>query len=306
MRITNNIIHRDSLAYVQANARGISKAQQQVSTGLRVTKPSDDPSVAAAAMQAGGSLRAITQYRRNIESATGRAAAEEGVLDRLSETLTRAKELGVAQGTATASAATRLVAKSEVDQILASALSLGNTQYAGEYLFGGKRVDLAPFDASRAGFVAADPADSSGTTSLDLTGAPATEIAAGQRVRATHDGAQVFTTAGRSPLAALKQLSDALGANDQNAVRASIAALDGAFDGTQGLLSETGGRTNQLQMAQSNLDALEGTLKTFKSNLEEVDLEKAMTELVGKQTAYQAAMLATSKVLSLNLTDYLR
>ena len=36
------------------------------------------------------------------------------------------------------------------------------------------------------------------------------------------------------------------------------------------------------------------------------DFEQAVTELVGRQTAYQAAMLATSRVMGMNLTDYLR
>jgi flagellar hook-associated protein 3 FlgL len=47
-------------------------------------------------------------------------------------------------------------------------------------------------------------------------------------------------------------------------------------------------------------------LTTFRSDLQEVDLEAAMTQLVTRQTAYQSAMLATSKVLSLSLADYLR
>jgi hypothetical protein len=44
-------------------------------------------------MQARGSLRALEQYRRNVDSATSRADAEGGVSDRLTPTLVRAKEL---------------------------------------------------------------------------------------------------------------------------------------------------------------------------------------------------------------------
>jgi len=306
MRITNNMLRQDALASVQVNARGIARAQQQVSTGLRIQRPSDDPSASTQAMRAGSSLTAITQYRRNIDRATARTAAEEGTLDSLSDALTRAKELGVSQGTGTASTQTRAVAKAEVDALLEHAIALGNTQYDGEYLFAGNRVDVRPFDAARPGFVAADPSDTTGNTPLSLFGAPATEIGAGQRVRTTHDGAAVFLTSGKNPLAALKQLSDALGADDQTAIQSALGTVDAAFDHTQALIGETGARTNQLQVATTNLGALEGTLTTFKSSLEDVDIEKAMTELVGKQTAYQAAMMATSKVLSLNLTDYLK
>jgi flagellin-like hook-associated protein FlgL len=37
-----------------------------------------------------------------------------------------------------------------------------------------------------------------------------------------------------------------------------------------------------------------------------VDQEKAITDLVTRQTAYQSAMLATSRVLGMTLTDYLK
>ena len=63
---------------------------------------------------------------------------------------------------------------------------------------------------------------------------------------------------------------------------------------------------NQLEITGANLAALDVTLTTFKSDLQEVDFERAVTELVGRQTAFQAAMLATSKVMGMNLTDYLR
>ena len=68
--------------------------------------------------------------------------------------------------------------------------------------------------------------------------------------------------------------------------------------------ARTGGQ--QLDVATSNLDALDTSLRSFKSQLQDADIEKAVSELVGRQTAYQAAMLATSRVMSLNLADYLR
>jgi len=38
----------------------------------------------------------------------------------------------------------------------------------------------------------------------------------------------------------------------------------------------------------------------------EVDAAEAFTEAVARQTAYQAAMLASSRVMGLSLADYLR
>jgi flagellin-like hook-associated protein FlgL len=67
-----------------------------------------------------------------------------------------------------------------------------------------------------------------------------------------------------------------------------------------------GSRTNLLQVAVANLDALEINLLTVRSDAEEADMERTITELMTRQTSYQAALMAMSQVMSLNLTNYLR
>jgi flagellar hook-associated protein 3 FlgL len=89
-------------------------------------------------------------------------------------------------------------------------------------------------------------------------------------------------------------------------VQNSLVTLDSAHASVQVLIGESGAASQQLDVATSNLDALDTSLRAFKSQLQDADIEKAVTELVGRQTAYQAAMLATSRVMSLNLADYLR
>ena len=115
---------------------------------------------------------------------------------------------------------------------------------------------------------------------------------------------EVFLTSGA--LQALSDLSTALGANDLTGIQNSLSALDTSHLNVQVLIGEVGASTSQLEVASSNLDALDTSLRAFKSNLQDADLEKAVTELVARQTAYQSAMLATSRVMGLNLAEYLR
>ncbi|HEX7239811.1 MAG TPA: flagellar hook-associated protein FlgL [Longimicrobiaceae bacterium] len=297
MRITNNIIGRDQLARIQAGLRQVDEAQRRVGSGLRIQKASDDPTAAAQSMQARGSLRALEQYRRNVGAATSRAAAEEGVLDRLTETLVRAKELGLSQGTDTAGDTTRANTRAEVEQLFRFAVGLANTQFDDGYLFGGFRSQTRPYDVTDAGthldFATASP-----------VGEHVVEISAGQTLPANHDGTEVFEATGA--LAALRDLGRALGAGDTPGIRTAVASLDTALGGVQGLVGDVGARMNALQVTSANLDALDTNLTTFRSDLEEVDLEKAVTELVSRQSAIQAAMLATSRVMGMNLTEYLR
>ena len=85
-----------------------------------------------------------------------------------------------------------------------------------------------------------------------------------------------------------------------------MTKLDSAFDAVQGVVGDTGALGNRLTTVGQNLDALKMNLTAFKSDLEDVDVETAMTELTNRQVAYQAALLATSKVTSLNLSDSLK
>jgi flagellar hook-associated protein 3 FlgL len=272
-----------------------------VSTGLRLQKASDDPNAAAQTMRARSSLRALEQYRRNIDLLESRVSAEEGVLDQLSDVLSRAQELGLSQRGATANASTRAVAKAEVDQILDFVVGLGNTKFGDEYLFGGAYSDQPPFDPTRPDFLSLD---SNGDPRIPQ-GEKQAEISSGRYLKGNHDGKQVFLDTG--VIQAIKELSDALASPtpDQDLGNA-LVSLESAFDSVQSLIGEVGARINQLQVTNSNLDALDLNLQTLKSNLEEVDLEKAVTELVSRQTSMQAAMLATSRVMGLTLADYLR
>jgi flagellar hook-associated protein 3 FlgL len=300
MRITNSITTQKALRTMQQAQRDIARASDRVTTGLRFSRASEDPNAAGQVMRTSGSLRALEQYRRNVDAATARASAEESVLDQVTTVLTRATELGLAQATGTATAETRRVAKAEVDQLLRFAVGLGNTRYADSYLFGGAQAAVAPFAVDET-----DPAALDFTTTSP-SGELKVEISAGQLLSTTHDGTQVFGTTSSGVLAALRDLSAALGADDQAGIAYAAKQVRGALDETQTLIGDVGARMSQLEVTGANLNALEITLTTFKSDLHEIDFEQAVTELVGRQTAFQAAMLATSKVMGMNLTDYVR
>ena len=60
-----------------------------------------------------------------------------------------------------------------------------------------------------------------------------------------------------------------------------------------------------MDLSVSNLEALDINLQTFRSGLADADLAEAVMELVNRQGALEAAMLANSRMLNLTLADYL-
>jgi flagellar hook-associated protein 3 FlgL len=295
MRITNNIIQRNALASLQANARGMATAQQRVSTGIRVERASDDPVAASSIMGSQSSLRSVEQYRRNIDSARTYTMAEEAALEQLTQVLDRARELATTASSATADAGARAAALTEVEQLYQHAIQIANTQVGNRYIFGGVTADVAPFDSTGAATPGTDPA---GATQ------PVVQIGRQLTLRTNHSAGEVFTDTGA--LQALDDLRSALTVGDPDAVAAAGDALRSGSHAVQNLVGEIGAWSNQLDVTAANLSALDINLRTFKSDLQEVDLEEAMLDLISRQTAYQAAMMATSRVMGMTLADYLR
>jgi flagellar hook-associated protein 3 FlgL len=293
VRITSQIIDRRSLETIQRNLAGLDEAQLRATTGLRIRSASDDPASYAGVLSADRRLSALEQYRRNISSAQARLSTEEAAVDQVGEVLARAKELAISQAAGNGSQQTRLIAKAEIDQLLQQSISLGNTPWGNGFLFGGDVDNRRPFDT----LGAVDP-------NLPPVGGPNVEYAPGQTAPMNHDGVQVFIDTG--VFASLQRLSDALGANSDAEIGASITDLTVSFDRVQDLLGETGARARQLEMAVSNVESLTLSLKTLRSDLSEADLEVAITQLVTRQNAYQAALMATSTLLHTTITDYLR
>ena len=271
--------------------RALDEANRKVSTGVRVARPSDDPIAVAGIMQSSSGLRALEQYQRNLQTGKARMSLEDSALEQISNVLTRAKELALSQAGDTTSTATRLTAKAEVDGIVDVVTDLANTQFAGSYIFGGQYADTPPY----AGGVLDPAKPPSGSMSL--------EVGAGQFQFANHNAQEIFVDS--DVVDSLKALSAALGADDAAAIQTAVSRIDSAFDEVQELVGDLGGRMNQMDLAVANLDSLEINLQTFRSGLAEADLAEAVMELVTRQGALEAAMLANSRMLNLTLADYL-
>lgn len=306
MRISNALVTRNTIAGMMTNSAKLAESQQRVTSGLKVATMSDDPAAGAAIMQASGSLRAIAQYRSNVGQVGSELDVEDTALDQVGQLLMRAKELAVGQSGANASTASRQAAAQEVKELIAQAVQLGNTKLGDAYVFGGaSAAATAPFDITQTGQVPNYVTIPSGQLAPVLPqGARAVEIAAGQTMAGAHDGDALFVQSG--VFQSLQDLYAGLTADSPTAITASLTTLDGAFSAVQSFVGDVGARRNRVETVQAGLDAFETNLTTLKSDLSEVDMERAIAEMVSRQTAYQAAMLASSKVMGMSLTDYLR
>ena len=292
MRITNSMVARAAVSGIQAQMRALDEARQQATSGIRVSRPSDDPVAMAGVMQSSSGLRALDQYQRNLMSAQSRLDVEDSTLTQLTDVLQRAKELAVSQATSTADGTTRSVTAAEVTQLVDFVKGLANTQLAGTYVYGGTYADTPPYVGG-----ALDPAK-------PPQGAFKVEVGANRLLETNHSAQEIFVDT--DAVDGLQALADALNANDVTGIKNAMTRLDSAYDEVQNLTGDLGARMNQLDVTVSNLESLEVNLQTFRSGLEDADLTEAVTRMVNRQNSLEAAMLANSKILDLTLSDYLR
>jgi len=148
MRITesmrfNNIV--SSLGNAQSQYNSIL---EKMGSQKRINRISDDPLGMTRLLDFRQVQASIDQCQRNIDDNNGWLAMTESKLTSAGELLTKARELAIGQGTATASAETRRITAENVEQLKQQMLSLANSQYGDRYLFSGSRMDAAPFSAA--------------------------------------------------------------------------------------------------------------------------------------------------------------
>jgi flagellar hook-associated protein 3 FlgL len=126
------------------------------------------------------------------------------------------------------------------------------------------------------------------------------------KVRIETTGPEAFGTGNTQLFQVLTDLSRDIRANDTTSMGTDLNHLDTAHDLLKSTLSDVGARYNRVtQMKQSAEDHLLSVSSQL-SDIEDVDLPKAIMELQIQQTSYQAALAATAKVIQPSLIDFLR
>lgn len=297
LRMTQNMLSHQSLGGMQTALARVGKAQEQLTTGRIINRPSDDPTGATTAMRIRSSIAAQKQYVRNSDDALGWLNQTDGTLANLNNQVTRARDIAI-QGatTGTLGPEAREALATEVDQIRAGLIATGNSTYLDRPLFGGVT----------AGTTAYNPDGTLTDPDAVLTGGVTRTIADGAKIRIDVTGPEVFGPEGDSVFDRLTALAQALRDGDQATVSDSIDTL--AVDSKRiiNARAEIGARTVRVETAQSVANDSSLSLSSSLSEVENTDLAKATVDLQLQEVAYQAALGATSRVLQPSLLDFLR
>ncbi|MCV2531695.1 flagellar hook-associated protein FlgL [Enterobacter wuhouensis] len=182
MRISTQMMYEQSM-------RGVTNSQslwlsygEQMSTGKRVNRPSDDPIAASQAVVLSQAQTQNSQYALARSFATTKVSLEENVLSQVTTAIQSAQEKIVNAGNGTLSDDDRASLATNLQGIRDQLMNLANsTDGNGRYIFAGYKTEAAAFDQTTGAYNGGDTAISQ-------------QVDAARTMQISHTGTQVFDT----------------------------------------------------------------------------------------------------------------
>ena len=260
----------------------------QLATGMRILKPSDDPSGFDQAKGIARLQERLAQHQRSIRAATLWTDQTQVELDALSEIFSTAKEAGLRGSNGVIG---REELARQVESLREEAIDRLNATSNGEYLFSGNETTTAPVNAD--GTVAAG----------DFSGLRQREVAPG--VTVTLNTTAALHVDGVSAPDRLQALADALRADDPSAITAALEGIETGVDQYIRLGGLNGNTVRTLQNASAMIEQQDTILGERRASIEEIDLAETLSAIQLRQTGLEAALRATAASVQQSLVNYL-
>ncbi len=301
MRITDQMMVDSTLQNLWANETRLQTIENELTSGKKLAQISDNPQDGARALTIQSSIAQAGQFARNVNASQAWLGATDNALSGVDQTILRAQELAVEGANDTLNASDRQGMANEVDALIGQAVELGNSTYAGSYLFNGAATTSAPFAYNGAAITYNNSDPTSATTALNRLIAPGTTIQVNTIGHDPTTNNGVFDTVFNS-LLGLKQ---ALDTDNTAQIQASITQLQNAQKQVVDEREAVGARTDQANVTAAQLTDLQTRLAATKSNLEDADMVTASTDYAQASLVQQAGLASTAKALPPSLFNYL-
>jgi flagellar hook-associated protein 3 FlgL len=279
-----------TIRHLQTSQARLEDYSNQLTSGRRLHKPSDDPIAVVAAMSHRTTLEQVDQHLKNIDEALAWVEVTDSALDGAGQGLGRAYELAVNAASDTLSPSDRLAIKAEIDSLTEHTLQVANARFGDQYIFSGARTTTPAYTGGL------PPTYGGDTTLIQREIGPQTDITVNTVGQGTFD----------SIFAALQSLSTALAANDTTGIQSGLAAIQGAQTTLLATRAQVGARANRLEAQQTRLQDVQVNVTELRSKVEDTDYTRVMLNFSTAETVYKAALQAGARTLQPSLLDYLR
>lgn len=302
MRVTHHGLVEQVIANVENRIERIARSQEQVATGRRINRPSDDPAAAGELLKLESRYMRLDQFSRNIKNGLSHLKMTETGLGRIKDIIIRARSLAVKGANGALDKLDRQAIAGQIDQILQELLSTANQKFGNRYLFGGTETRNPPYQA-------VENSDERLHSIIPNFYEPLTVIELladeGERMKISFTASDVFDLGdGETLFTILFELRQALEDSDPAMVGIALPKLDDALEKINSVSAMLGARVN-------SIDAMLGRLIDQKINLNDrindlgaIDIIEAITRLIENQVSYEMALRMSAKVIQPSLVNF--
>lgn len=292
--VNTNVGASVAQAALAKNARELSSAMNQLSTGKKINSASDDASGLAITNRMTSQINGLGAAIRNANDAISMIQTAEGALDEITDMLQRMRELAVQAGTGTMTANDRTYLQAEFAQLRTEIDRIAdNTEWNGNTILDGTA------DGSSSSSVSYQIGVDGGQT-ISVSFGNMTDASAGSMngISASKLTATAAVTGIATATGVTGQASSAAVTAASNAT-AAITALDTAIEAVSNQRSTFGAGANRLEHAVDNLTNVKTNAEASRSRILDTDYAEATAELARTQIIQQAstAMLAQANQL---------
>lgn len=295
MRISTSLMFQRGVNAIESQQVKLSKTEQQLATGERLSSPADDPFASTRIVALEEEKTLLDQYNRNSDYALTRLQQEETALTSAINALQRLRELAVQTANGIYSAEDRRAISEEAYQIRDGLLQVANTTNEdGEYIFSGNRMDTPAYDNT--------------FNYQGDQGQRFIQIGKSRQVETSDSGYVVFENVSGAVGGNVMQIADSYafeldvnGVQDPNAIN----DIDAAINHLAVIRSRIGGRVNAVESEKNANDSFSESIQKNKSTLKDLDYADAISRFNQELAGLQAAQQSFIKIQNLSLFNYI-
>jgi flagellar hook-associated protein 3 FlgL len=307
MRVTGSTFTSSLVNQLNVLSARQYNLQNQATTGMRISAPSDDPAGMEEALNLQSDSSQVTQYAQNITTLQTRANTASGVLQQIQGIATRMTEITASVNGA--QTPTELQADAaEVTQDIKQTVQLLNTKNGDQYIFGGTASGQPPFavatDANGKvtgvtyqGNTSVTENDIAQNTTLAVDAPGENNTGTGPRgvVSDSRYGADLFNHMISLQNNLLAGNTDAITTTDQK-------NLTNDDNNMIFQVASNGATLSRLEAAAASANTQQSGLQTALTNVAGANLTDVLVQLSQAQNAYQVALQSSSNILQMQQT----
>jgi len=308
MRITSAYAFESSLSNLQRRQSQLSETQQQLTSGKRVLRASDDPSAAATAERARAATARTDAQLRALGASRHAMELTEGALGDAGEMLQQARELLIGAGNGSYNDADRSTLAASLESLRGDLLAVANRKDGtGRYLFGGQGSDSMPLRDAPGGVVYDGSAGQ-----LNAAAGESTPLAVDGRAvwlqipDPANPGVNLSVFDMLDTAVAELRTTGRTPAQIAQTVATGIGRVDASMNNLSSWRGRVGESLNRADGIENRLGRLRLDSERERVGAEDLDMVEAISDFQNKQSGYDAALKSYSMVQRMTLFDYLK